>query len=297
MVDPQAITLPIAFLAGLLSFVSPCVLPLVPAYIGYLTGQATNTAATTLAAVGAGAGDSAASVNVRATPSRLTVMTHGAFFVLGFTIVFVTLGTTVGVLGALGRLFFDAGRLPILPFSLCIPNTSFCPQITVLSLISGLLILTFALHTLGVIRIPFMYYDTRQQIAPRPELGYGGSLLMGITFSAGWSPCIGPILSTLLSLGFSSATVGQAAVLLTIYSMGLGVPFLMTALLLDRASIQLRRVQKHMRTIELVTGILMLLVGVVVLTGTMQRFASLFAANTSFAQAIDNWLVGLSGGK
>lgn len=274
MIDPSAVTLPLAALAGLLSFISPCVLPLVPAYIGYLTGQAANTASSTLAMVrvGADGGD----VVVGEQPSRWVVLLHGLFFVLGFSVIFVLLGISAGAIGQLGRQFLQA--------------TDWIMRI------GGLLIIVLGLHTMGVIRIPFLYYDTRKQTQPKHELGYLGSLFMGVTFSAGWSPCLGPILAAMLTLGASTGSTGRAALLLTAYALGLGIPFLATALLLDRMSGQLSRLQKHMRTIELISGILLIIVGVVIFSGALQRLIAPLAGNTDVTIAIDEWLVRLVGG-
>jgi cytochrome c-type biogenesis protein len=272
-IDPSAVTLPLAVLAGLLSFVSPCVLPLVPAYIGYLTGQAANTASSTLAMAGSG-GDAPA---VRAQPSRWIVFLHGVFFVVGFSVLFILLGITAG---ALGQLRFQL-----------IQATDWIIRI------GGLLIIVLGLHTVGVIRIPFLYYDTRRQAAPRHELGYLGSFIMGITFSAGWSPCLGPILAAMLTLGASTGSIGRATLLLTAYALGLGIPFLLTALLVDRATPQLRRLQKHMRIIEIASGVLLIIIGVLVFSGALQRVFAQLAGGTDLSIRIDQWLVDLAGGE
>ncbi len=274
-VDPSSITLPIAVLAGLLSFVSPCVLPLVPAYIGYLTGQAANSASASLAMAGANAvsGDAA----VRGRPSQWAVFLHGLFFVLGFSFVFVVvIGISAGAIGQFSRGFLRASDW--------------------IMRIGGLLIVVLGLHTMGVIRIPFLYYDTRRQSAPRPELGYAGSALMGVTFAAGWSPCLGPILAAMLALGATTGSVGRAVVLLSAYALGLGIPFLLTALLLDRATEQLRKVQKYMRTIEIVSGILLIVIGVIVFSGSLQAVFARFAGGTDLTITLDEWLVTLVGG-
>ena len=276
MVDPQAVTLPLAVLAGLFSFISPCVLPLVPAYIGYLSSQATNTLSTSLAASTATAGGGQISEPV--SPSRWAVVLHGVFFVFGFAIVFVILGISVGALGQLAIGILDARRW--------------------IAWIGGVLIVILGLHTMGVIRIPFLYYDTRKQVPPRPELGYLGSTLMGITFSAGWSPCLGPILSAMLTLGLSTGTAGQAVVLLAAYAMGLGIPFILAALLLDRATVQIRWLQKHMRAVELISGFLLIIIGLMVFAGVVQYFSTIFSGYTDLVISIDSWLVGLTqGGK
>lgn len=270
-IEPSAVTIPLAVLAGVISFISPCVLPLVPAYIGYLTGQAANTTSGTLVAAGAGGETSTV-----ARPSRWSVFLHGLFFVLGFGVIFVLLGITAGAVGQVGRQFLQARDW--------------------IMRIGGLLIIVLGLHTMGVIRIPFLYYDTRKQTQPKHELGYAGSLFMGITFAAGWSPCLGPILAAMLTLGSSTGSVGRAAILLTAYALGLGIPFLLAALLLERATEQLRKLQKHMRIIEIVSGALLIAVGIIVFTGAMQRLFAPLAGNTDLIIKLDEWLVGLAGG-
>ena len=263
MVDSQNVTILLALFGGLISFVSPCVLPLVPAYIGYLTSQAAGATAT-----GASAGGGTATVQVGGA-SRLNVFLHGVFFVLGFTVVFVLLGLGAGLLGSVRGALVDNLRL--------------------ISYIGGVFIIILGLHTMGVVRIPFLAYDTRKQMAPRKEWGYAGSGLMGVFFSAGWSPCIGPILGAVLTLGFSQDSVGRAALLLAAYSIGLGVPFLLAELAMDRAREYLRRFQKHMRTVEIVSGAFLIAVGVLVFTGSLQRLSNVpFLVN--FSYNLDLWI-------
>jgi cytochrome c-type biogenesis protein len=273
-IDPQSITIPLAFLAGLLSFVSPCILPLVPVYIGYLTGQAANTTHNALAA--STAAPEAGSSTPTYTP-RWEVLLHAIFFVVGFSIVFLILGISAGAIGQLRLGFIDVRGW--------------------IARLGGILIVVLGLHTMGVIRIPFLYYDTRRQMAPRPELGYLGSLLMGITFAAGWTPCLGPALSALWLMGSTTGSIGQAAVMLSVYAMGLGIPFLLTAILLDRATVQLRRLRKYMRLIEIASGILLIAVGVMVFTDMTRHLAVWFSASQSLSMELDAWLVQLAGGK
>jgi len=156
-----------------------------------------------------------------ATVKRWAVFTHGLTFVLGFSFIFVfVIGITAGLIGQIGNGVIRANEW--------------------IMRIGGLLVIVLGLHTLGVIRIPFLYYDTRSQQAPRQELGYLGSFLMGITFAAGWSPCVGPILGSILTLGASTGSIGQAVFLLSIYALCLGLPFLLTALLIERATVGIR---------------------------------------------------------
>lgn len=273
-VDPQNITIPLALLAGLLSFVSPCVLPLVPVYIGYLTGQATNTSSNVLAATEAGA---QGNVPAQAHSPRWQVFLHAVFFVVGFSLIFLILGISVGAIGLL--------------------HVGFIQIRDEIARIGGILIIILGLHTMGVIRIPFLYYDTRRQIAPRPELGYLGSTLMGITFAAGWMPCVGPMLSAIIGLGSISGSIGRAVVLLTAYAMGLGIPFLLTALLLDRATGQFHKLRKHMRLIEIASGILLIVIGILMVGRWVQYLALLFSGSGELSSMLENWVARLAGGQ
>ncbi len=216
---------------------------------------------------------------------RWAVFSHGVLFVLGFSFVFVfVIGISAGLIGQFSNGFRDA-------------------QDWVLRA-GGLLVIVLGLHTMGVIRIPFLYYDTRKQQAPKKEWGYGGSFLMGVTFAAGWSPCVGPILGGILTLGYSTGSVGQAVLLLTVYALGLALPFLAAALALDRATTSIRKLQKHMKTIEFAGGILLILIGLVIIAGTirgleqfsLQRLALAFGGGTDLALVLDEWLVSRAGG-
>lgn len=274
IIDPQNVTIPLALLAGLLSFVSPCVLPMVPIYIGYLTGQAANTTSNALAAIKAG---EETTTPAQTYSPRWEVFLHAIFFVAGLSLVFLVFGISAG---AIGLLHVGFGQIR-----------------NVIARIGGILIIVLGLHTMGVIRIPFLYYDTRRQVAPRPELGYMGSMLMGITFVAGWTPCIGPILSAMIGLGSISGSVGRAAILLAAYSLGMGIPFLLTALLLDRATEQLRKLRKYMRLIEIASGILLIVIGVMMLADWVQYLAIWFSRSSELSSILDDWVGRLAGGR
>ncbi|MBN1311019.1 MAG: cytochrome c biogenesis protein CcdA [Anaerolineae bacterium] len=272
-IDPQSITLPLALLAGILSFISPCILPLVPVYIGYLTGQAANTTSNALAAMEA---DTHNSTSSQTYVPRWEILLHAVFFVAGFSVIFLLLGISAGAIGLLRLGFIDIRDW--------------------LARLGGVLIIVLGLHTLKLIRIPFLYYDTRKQTAPRPELGYLGSLLMGITFSAGWTPCLGPALSALWMLGSTTGSIMRAAVLLLAYAAGLGIPFLLTALLLDRATTQLSKLHRYMRLIDIASGILLIVIGLFVLSDMTRQLAIWLPDSTSLSSALDEWLVRLAGG-
>ena len=213
---------------------------------------------------------------------RWIVFLHGLAFVAGFSFIFVfVIGISAGIIGRIGGEILRA-REWILG-------------------ISGLLIIVLGLHTVGVIRIPFLYYDTRKQRPPKQELGYAGSFLMGITFAAGWSPCIGTILGGIWGLGASTGSIVQAVLLLSFYALGLGLPFLLAALLLDQATASIHRLRKHMRKIEMGSGILLLVIGLAMVGSVLRGLnpltglASLFGGS-DVALVLDDWLVGISAG-
>src|SRR4051812_32636560 len=180
-------TIWLALLAGILSFLSPCVLSLVPAYVGYLSGRA-------------------AGGEINGT-QRLTTFLHGVFFVLGFSAVFI-LFNIIGF--GIGRVLYDL-------------------QIW-LGRIGGFVIIIFGLHMIGVFRIPLLEYDTRVQQMPDRKMGFLASALMGVFFVAGWSPCVGPVLGTIMTLAATGNSLLNAVGLGIAYSIGLGIPFLLAAL-------------------------------------------------------------------
>jgi len=235
------ISLFVAFSAGVLSFASPCVLPLVPAYLGYLGGQVASVEEGTL--------------------SRWATFLHGLFFVLGFSVIFVALGAAASGIGHL----LHAYRLALMR-------------------VGGVVIVVFGLHTLGVLKISFLYYDTRRHYRPRPELGYLSSALMGFFFGAGWSPCVGATLGAILTLALNEATVGRGALLLFSYSIGLGIPFLLMALGIGQAADILRRGRRAMRAVTIVSGLFLIALGLLVFTnnlGWLVQWVPLFELSVS----------------
>lgn len=221
------VTVPLALLAGVLSFVSPCVLPLIPVYLGYLTGS-------TIATDEKGQ---------KAFAGRLVAFAHALSFVAGFTLVFVALGMLIGALG---------GLLDTL--------------IGMFVRLGGMLLILFGLHTTGVLRFPFLFQQKRFEVGLEQSPGYLRSLLVGMAFAAGWTPCIGPLLGAVLTLAAQGQEPLRAAFLLLVYSVGMGVPFLLMALLLTQASGLLRRLSDNLRTVEIVSGVFLILVGLLLLT-------------------------------
>ncbi|MCH7589127.1 MAG: cytochrome c biogenesis protein CcdA [Chloroflexi bacterium] len=229
--DIANVTVGLAFLAGLASFLSPCVLALVPAYVGYLGGRTINSSGEVIT-------------------TRWVTFSHGVAFVLGFSIVFVILGAAASLIGAL---LFDLRIW--------------------LSRIGGIVVIIFGLHTMGVINIPILDYDTRPQITPSNRFGYLSSGMMGVFFSAGWAPCVGPVLGAVLTLALNNANLGLGVILLTAYSAGLAIPFLLAALGVGRAAQLMRRYTKAIRTLAVGTGGVLVVVGIMLLTGTLERLA------------------------
>ena len=237
------ISLGTAFLAGLASFLSPCVLPLVPAYVGYLGGRT-------------------AFDDKEEVQNRWTVFSHGLAFVIGFSVVFITLGIAAS---AVGSLLIDAKNW--------------------LEKIGGIVVILFGIHMTGIWRIPFLQYDTRKQSQPNKNAGYASSFLMGVFFSAGWSPCVGPVLGAILTLSLSGGSVLTGGALLTAYSVGLSIPFLLAALGVGWVTTALRKYGKALHYLEIVMGVVLIIVGGMLFFGLFEkitiyltRFGNLFGS-------------------
>ena len=220
----------LAFLAGLASFLSPCVFSLVPAYIGYLGGRSV--------------------VAAQDERNRWITFTHGLAFVLGFSIVFILLGVTTS---ALGGLLYNVRIW--------------------LAKIGGIVVLVFGLHMTHIIRIPFLDYDLRPESQPDRQRGYVSSILMGVFFSAGWSPCVGPVLGAILTISLSGGSISTGASLLTAYSAGLAIPFLIAALGVGWVTTVIRKYGKVMRYTEIVMGFILIIVGIMLFLGTFESLA------------------------
>jgi len=225
----------IAFVAGLVSFVSPCVLPLVPGYLSFLTGVAAH-----------GEGD---------TVSRGSTVTVAALFVLGFTVVFVALGSSASLAGAL-----------------------LAPYRDILGRVAGVVIAALGLLMLGVVRVPWLYGEARFDPARTRRMGRWAAPVVGAAFAFGWTPCVGPVLGSILGLAGSSADVSYGAALLLTYSLGLGVPFLVVAAFLESAGPVLRRLQRHSMTVQRVAGALLLVFGLAMAFGLLPYVTGLLTS-------------------
>lgn len=223
----ENVTLVAAFVAGFLSFISPCVLPLIPGYISFISGASLD------------------DMRSGQRAARRHVLLSSLAFVLGFSLVFIALGASAT---AIGRFIFD--KQPIL------------------SKIAGALIIVFGLHMMGVFRLGFLDSEKRAQARRKPA-GPVGALLVGIAFAFGWTPCIGPILAGILAIAASRDTIAEGVLLLAIYSLGLGVPFLLTSMAIDRFFSVAAAIRRHYHAIELTSGGLLVAIGVLIFTGQL----------------------------
>ncbi len=258
--------LPFAFAAGILSFLSPCCLPLVPPYLAHLTGTATT---------------------ANAMPARRETVLHAAVFVLGFTLVFTFIGTSVGLIGALAS-----------------ADSSYVvrDQLPQLGKIAGVILIVMGLNLVGVIRVPLLYrtYSLETISAPSPVaaglgaaggsatvamgggrtaapgLGYVKSVGVGAAFAVGWTPCIGPVLGTILTLSAATGDVAQGGYLLLVYSLGLGVPFILTSLAVVPIMGVLRRYSWLLPWIEITMGVFVIVVGALIFLDELTIFNKYF---------------------
>lgn len=240
MSDPGSVSVGVAFLAGMVSFLSPCVLPIVPSYVTFVTGMTLEELTTN--------GTAAA---------RRHAAIHASLFVLGFTLVFLTLGAAATALGVRIQ-----RALPLL------------------QQIGGVVIVLFGLTMLGVLRVPSLMRERRVQVAAKPA-GMLGSVVVGIAFGAGWTPCVGPVLASILLYAGMAGSVAHGMLLLGVYALGLGIPFWVAAVGLNWYIAGARRLSRWLRPIEVVSGALLVLIGMLLLTG---RFAMLSNFLAGFGQ-------------
>jgi cytochrome c-type biogenesis protein len=236
--DPQTIglnplTLLLAAGAGFLSFVSPCVLPLLPAYLGYMTGLTAEELQ-----------------GPQDTATRLHVVGRALAFVLGLSLVFAALGASASTIGH-----------------------ALIQYQTAILRVAGLMVVLLGLHTLGLIRIPWLYRERRLSFGGA-DGSYVGAFLLGAAFAAGWTPCIGPFLAGLLALASQEQTVGQGTLLLFVYGLGLGIPFVLTGLALGTSLRLLRVVKARMHALELVSGFLLVGMGLLIFSDRLSLISA-----------------------
>jgi cytochrome c-type biogenesis protein len=232
-----------AFIAGLVSFLSPCVLPLVPGYISIISGA------------------SLEQLKAREKDSSLfrTVLLNSIMFIIGFSITFILLGASATWIG---QILLSKMRL--------------------LGQIAGLILIAFGIHLTGLVKINALYKDKRFHNLEKPR-GLVGALVLGLAFAFGWTPCIGPILAGIMTIASTKQTVTEGMFLLGTYSAGLGIPFLLTSLALNKFLAFYGRFKKHFHAVEVASGILVIAIGVLILTGSLSRLATWFTFLNRFA--------------
>jgi cytochrome c-type biogenesis protein len=234
MRQPQEISGMIAFSAGLLSFISPCVLPLVPSYLTYITGASFKEL-----------------TNVEARSKlRWATTTHSLFFISGFSLVFVLMGASASYLGQL-----------LAQYQYWIMKAG------------GVLIILLGIQFTGIIHIPFLQMEKRLELRKKP-LGYVGSFCVGVAFAAGWTPCIGPILSTILIYASTSKSFMTGILLLIYYSIGLGIPFFLSSLAFNSFLSAFDKIKRYLRVITIVSGLFLIGIGILFLTDTFKEINS-----------------------
>ena len=224
----------VAFTAGLLSFLSPCVLPLVPVYLASLVGPEL--------------------LDKKGSGLRLPTFLHSLSFVLGFSLIFTAMGAIAGL-------------------------TAFAinPGLALLNKISGSFLIAFGLFLLAALKIPWLNYEKRLNPSLGNTTGYLRSLIIGASFSLAWTACVGPILGGILAIALNTGTAWHGAYLLAIYSLGLGLPFLVIGLAFDSLSPVLRRIQRYTKIIHVIGGLLLIVIGILVLTNKILWFSTLAA--------------------
>jgi len=228
----QDISFIAAFFAGVVSFLSPCVLPLVPGYLSFISGASLEELR----------GDRSRTVAIRA------VARTSLSFVAGFSLVFIVLGLSVSALSGL------------------------LPSRLLLTRVAGVLIVVFGVHVLGLVRIPFLYRERRFH-PTRPPAGFLGAFVLGLAFAFGWTPCLGPILAAILALAGTQETLYRGALLLVAYSVGLGLPFILTGIGIGTFWSAFERVKRHLRAVEIVSGLLLIGIGLLMLFGRFSLIA------------------------
>ena len=234
MKPPQEVSALIAFAAGFLSFISPCVLPLVPSYLTYITGVSFNELA-----------DGKAKV-------RWVTLSHSLLFIVGFSTIFILMGASASYLGQL-----------LVRHQYWVMKAG------------GVLIIILGIHFTGLINLPFLQMEKRFELGKKP-IGYLGSFVVGLIFAAGWTPCIGPILSAILLYASTSKNFTTGIFLLAVYSLGLGIPFLLASLAFNSFLTAFGRIKRYLRVMTMVSGFFLIAIGILFLTDTFREINAFF---------------------
>jgi cytochrome c-type biogenesis protein len=290
----QTIAYPVAFGAGILSFLSPCILPLIPSFVAFITGMSieeltgknavrnrkdnkygnkelaptkdiakqetnqNNDLYSSSSAASTGLSEASQSSSSRSSyqyvSAKHTALIRGLLFIAGFSVVFVALGASIT---ALGSLFFDYGRW--------------------IEIIGGILLVVFGLHLLGVLRIPGTQREWKFHFSKRPVAGHIGSFVIGMGFGAGWTPCIGPILASILAIAASSASLSTGVTLLAVYSAGLAVPFIISTVAVEKFITAFKQIRRWLPWINRTSAALLIIVGIMLLTGILTTLTGTLA--------------------
>lgn len=256
--------IPIAFVAGLLSFLSPCILPIIPSFVAFITGMSSDELlnkgnrrpaidSNTTSKTGSGEIKEQQKPVQRTSVVKSKTFIRGCLFILGFSIVFVALGASIT---AIGSAFHDYSRW--------------------IEIVGGVMIILFGLNLLGVLKIPGTQRDRGYKFSQRPA-GHVGSLLIGMGFGAGWTPCIGPILASILTIAAVTTSLYEGIFLLVVYSAGLAIPFIISALAIDKYLVTYRKLSKYMPWIHRISVALLMIMGVLLLTGYLTLFTTSLA--------------------
>jgi len=215
-----------SLLMGFTSFMSPCILPLVPSYISYITGISY---------------DELVNADSRRKNMKIAFF-HSVIFVAGFSVIFVLLGATAFIVGCVLSQYLD-----------------------ILRIVGGIIVIVMGIFVMDVLNVPFLQQDARLHIKTRPA-GFAGTFVVGMIFAAGWTPCTGPFLGSVLALATETNTMGRGMTLLTCYSIGLGIPFILSAIAISAFLSSFGRLKKHLKTVKIISGIILIAMGVLLIT-------------------------------
>jgi len=238
MIGAENVSVFVAFTAGLISFLSPCILPMIPSYLAFITGISLE--------------ELSQDQNLKKV--RKSVITNSLFFILGFSILFIAMGASATFIGKF-----------------------LAKNIRWFEIIGGSLVVILGLHFAGLFKIKFLEREKKIHLDKKP-LGVIGTVLVGMAFGAGWTPCVGPILGSILTMAAATQNVAKGIILLISYSVGLGIPFLLTGLLIHKFFEYFKTIRKYFRVITLVGGILLVIIGFLLITGYFTTISSFLGA-------------------